>query len=92
MKANSGYRYYFNIDNSRQVLDMLDNVSNPSSFDSYDFSNLYTNFEHDKLIDKFKLLLNLLFKNAEKKNSGDGIRTEKSRKGKARWVIINEEN
>jgi hypothetical protein len=92
MRVNSGYKYYFNVNNSKQALNMLDNVVNPLSVDSFDFSNLYTNFKHDKLIDKFRFLLDLLFANAAKKNSGDGIRTERSRKGKARWVIINEEN
>ena len=89
---NSGYRHFFNINNSKQALNMLDNVTSPSSFDSYDFSNLYTNFRHDELMEKFGFLLDLLFANAEKKNSGDAIRTQQGRRGKARWVIVNEEN
>ena len=92
IRQNSGYKYYFAINNSRQALEMLKGVENPVSFDSYDFSNLYTNFTHDELIDKFRFLLNLLFANAEKKNKGDCIRTEKHLKGKARWSMFNEEN
>ena len=71
---------------------MLKNVENPTTFDSYDFSNLYTNFNHDELINKFRILLDLLFKNAERKNKGDAIRTEKNVKGKARWCTFNEDN
>ena len=71
---------------------MLRNVEVPTSFDSYDFSNLYTNFTHEELIDKFRFLLDLLFTNAEKKNKGDCIRTEKHVKGKARWSVYNQDN
>mgnify|MGYP006105434433 CR=1 FL=1 len=71
---------------------MLKGVEEPTSFDSYDFSNLYTNFTHDELIDKFRFLLDLLFTNAAKKNKGDCIRTEKHSKGKAKWSVFNEEN
>ena len=39
---------------------MLSNMEHPFSFDSYDFSNLYTNFTHVELIEKFGFLLNLL--------------------------------
>tara|TARA_B110001454_G_C12718590_1_gene433685 strand:+ start:2018 stop:3712 length:1695 start_codon:yes stop_codon:yes gene_type:complete len=92
IRSNSGYKYFFSINNSKQALDMLNNVSNPQSFDSFDFSNLYTNFEHDDLLEKFRYLLDLLFTNAEKKSKGDCIRTENRIKGKARWCIMNEEN
>ena len=71
---------------------MLECVENPSSFDSFDFSNLYTNFNHEDLVDKFRILLDLLFTNAERKNRGDSIRTEKHAKGKAKWCTLNEEN
>lgn len=92
IRQNSGYRYYFAINNSRQALEMLKGVEEPTSFDSYDFSNLYTNFKHDELIDKFKFLLDLLFTNTGRKNKGDCIRTEKNSKGIARWSVFNEEN
>ena len=75
MRLNSGYKFFFSINNSRQALHMLERVSDPRVVDSYDFSNLYTNFEHGELIEKFKFLLELLFTNAMKKN--DSIRTEK---------------
>ena len=92
IRQNSGYRYYFAINNSIQAIEMLRNVEVPNSFDSYDFSNLYTNFTHEELIDKFRFLLDLLFKNAKRKNKGDCIRTEKHIKGKARWSVYNQEN
>ena len=92
IRSNSGYKYFFSINNSKQALDMLGKVSEPRSFDSYDFSNLYTNFEHGELIEKFRYLLDILFTNAEKKNQGDSIRTDEKIKGKARWCIMNAEN
>ena len=92
IKQNSGYKYYFAINNSTQALQMLRNVECPTSFDSFDFSNLYTNFNHEELIEKFGFLLGLLFTNAGKKNKGDCIRTEKHTKGKARWTVMNEDN
>ena len=92
IRQHSGYKYYFAINNSRQALEMLRGVEDPTSFDSYDFSNLYTNFTHDELIDKFRFLLDLLFTNAEKKNKGDCIRIEPHDKGKAKWAVFNDEN
>ena len=35
------------MENSREVLDRLNNVNNPSSIHIYDFSTLYTNFPLD---------------------------------------------
>ena len=35
------------MDNSREVLDKLNNVNNPSSMHTYDFSTLYTNLPLD---------------------------------------------
>ena len=35
------------MDNSREVLDKLNNVNNPSSIHTYDFSTLYTNLPLD---------------------------------------------
>ena len=60
IRQNSGFRYYFTVHNSKQALEMLRNLEHPFSFDSYDFSNLYTNFTHVELIEKFGFLLNLL--------------------------------
>ena len=39
----NGYNYFWRVDNSKDVLDKLSNVNNPSSIHSYDFSTLYTN-------------------------------------------------
>ena len=38
----NGYNYFWSVDNSREVLDKLNNVNNPSSLHTYDFSTLYT--------------------------------------------------
>ena len=68
VEKNTGYRHYFSIKNSREALSMLEAVKKPKYFDSFDFSNLYTNFKHGDLITKFSALLELLFKNSSKKD------------------------
>ena len=68
VKNNSGYKHFFSIRNSREALNMLDAVKKTKYFDSFDFSNLYTNFKHEDLISKFSSLLDLLFKNSSKKD------------------------
>ena len=40
----NGYNYFWSVDNTRDVLDILNNVNNASSIHIYDFSALYTNF------------------------------------------------
>ena len=36
----NGYNYFWSVDNSREVLDKLNNVNKPSSIHTYDFSTL----------------------------------------------------
>ena len=43
----NGYNYFWSVDNSREVLDKLNNVNNPSAIHTYDFSTLYTNLPLD---------------------------------------------
>ena len=43
----NGYNYFWSVDNSKEVLDKLNNVNNPSSIHTYDFSTLYTNLPLD---------------------------------------------
>ena len=43
----NGYNYFWSVDNSKEVLDKLNNVNNPSSIHTYDFSTLCTNLPLD---------------------------------------------
>ena len=43
----NGYNYFWSVDNSKDVLDKLSKVNNPSSIFTYDFSTLYTNLPLD---------------------------------------------
>ena len=45
--SRNGYNYFLSEDNSREVSDKLNNVNNPSSIHTYDFSTLYTNLPLD---------------------------------------------
>ena len=47
MYNRNGYNYFWSVDNSTEVLDKLNNVNNPSSIHTYDFSTLYTNLPLD---------------------------------------------
>ena len=56
----TGYNYYWSVDNSKEVIDKLRNINNPTAVYSYDFSTLYTNLplelvksEIFELIDKY---------------------------------------
>jgi hypothetical protein len=63
----SGYKHYFAIKNSSQAIEILNKLKgSSSSFDSYDFSNLYTNFNHDFIIERLEWLVNLLFNHCGK--------------------------
>ena len=50
---NTGVNCFWIIDNSMEVLDRLRNINRTSrakSFDSFDFSTLYTNIPHEALV------------------------------------------
>ena len=69
IKNNTGFKHYFSISNSSQALDIIQGIKDSKTFDRFDFSNLYTNFDHTDLFKKFEWLLQLLFDNS-KKNCG----------------------
>ena len=73
------------IDNSKEVLDRLQNInknSRATSFDSYDFATLYTNIPHDELKNNIRVLVHEAFK----------VRGAKylvvNRHGKAHWSLV----
>ena len=56
------------MDNSREVLDKLNNVNNPSSIHTYDFSTLYTNLPLDLVRNELFEMINRCFDNNERKS------------------------
>ena len=55
---NTGVNCFWIINNSKEVLDRLQNInknSRATSFDSYDFATLYTNIPHDALKNNIRL-------------------------------------
>ena len=57
---HSGVNCFWIIDNSKEVLDRLQNInknSRATSFDSYDFATLYTNKPHDALKNNIRVLV-----------------------------------
>ena len=63
----SGYKHYFAVKNSQQTIEILSRLKGKAtSFDSYDFSNLYTNFNHNFIIERLDVLVNLLFNHCGK--------------------------
>ena len=50
------------INSSQQVIDVIKNISVARSFDSYDFSTLYTNIAHDSLKSSLKNLIEVAYK------------------------------
>ena len=81
---NTGVNCFWIIDNSMEVLDRLRNINRTSrakSFDSYDFSTLYTNIPHEALKTNIRNLITEAFK----------VRGSKylivSRDGKAHWSL-----
>ena len=63
----TGFKHYFVIKNSQETITILSSLNNKaSSFDSYDFSNLYTNFNHEFIIERLNWLVDLLFDHSAK--------------------------
>ena len=63
----TSFRHYFAIRNSGEMLQRLNKLKGKAiTFDSFDFSNLYTNFRHEEIIEKLSWLIDLLFHNAGK--------------------------
>ena len=63
----SGFKHYFAIKNSQKTINILSSLNtNATSFDSFDFSNLYTNFNHEFIIERLNWLVDLLFNHSAK--------------------------
>jgi hypothetical protein len=63
----SGFKHYFAVKNSSQTIEILNRLKgNATSFDAYDFSNLYTNFEHNFILERLEWLVDLLFNHSGK--------------------------
>ena len=66
-ERQSGHKHYFSIKNSSEMRTILSNLNGKAtSLDAFDFSNLYTNFEHDEIIERLSWLIDLLLDNAGK--------------------------
>ena len=57
------------MDNSREVLDKLNNVNNPSSIHTYDFSTLYTNLPLDLVRNELFEMIDRYFDLNERKSN-----------------------
>ena len=63
----SSFRHFFIIKNSGEMLRTLHKLKgNAVTFDSFDFSNLYTNFRHEEIIERLSWLVDLMFHNSGK--------------------------
>ena len=59
----TGFKHYFAIKNSLDTIKILNTLkSKATSFDSYDFSDLYTKFDHSVIEERLCWLVNTLFK------------------------------
>ena len=66
-ERQTGMKHYFAIKNSSQMNDVFIKLKGKAvSFDSYDFSNLYTNFKHEEILERLFWLIDLLFNNSRK--------------------------
>ena len=66
-ERQTGKKHYFAIKNSSQMNFVFSQLKGTAvGFDSYDFSNLYTNFKHEEILERLFLLIDLLFDNSKK--------------------------
>ena len=64
----TSFRHFFVIKNSGGILDSLQKLKgNAVTFDSFDFSDLYTNFRHGEILERLNWLIDLMFHNAGKR-------------------------
>ena len=71
-ERQTGIRHYFAIKNLIEMKNVLTDLDGKaSSFDSYNFSNLYTNFRHEEILERLEWLLDILFGNSKKNLSKD---------------------
>ena len=65
----NGYNYFSRVDNYKEVLDKLNNVNNPSSMHTYDFSTLYINLPLDLVKKELFQIIDIYFNINEKKSN-----------------------
>ena len=63
-KRRSGISYYWSIDNSVEFADRLANVKHATSFETFDFSTLYTNLPLDDIFKNLQQLIIKMFGNS----------------------------
>ena len=67
--SRTGYNYFWSVDNSKEVIDKLNHVVNPSSIHTYDFSTLYTNLPLELVRDELFEMIDRYFDINEPKNN-----------------------
>ena len=66
-ERQTSFKHYFVIKNSGDLLGTLRKLKGKArTFDSFDFSNLYTNFRHDEIMERISWLIDLMFNHAGK--------------------------
>ena len=79
----SGINTFWVIQNSQPVLSTLDKINsknNAKTISSFDFSTLYTNIPHSKLLDELSSIINFIFKGGTRSSISIG------KFGIARWT------
>ena len=64
IKKNSGFNYFWSIDNSIEFLNKLSDIPIADSIATFDFSTLYTNLPIDSIYESLERLLLKMFKNS----------------------------
>ena len=65
----TGFNYFWSVDNSKEVIDKLSNINNPSSVYTYDFSTLYTNLPLELVRDEIFEVIDRYFDINERKSN-----------------------
>ena len=66
-ERQTGKKHYFAIKNSIEMKNVLMSLKDKAtSFDSFDFSNLYTNFKHAEILERLNWIIDVLYENAGK--------------------------
>ena len=65
----NGFNYFWSVDNSKEALDKFNNVNNPASIYTYDFSTLYTNLPLDLVKKELFEMIDRYFDINERKNN-----------------------
>ena len=67
--SRNGYNYFWSVDNSKEVIDKLNSVKNPSAIHTYDFSTLYTNLPLNLVRDELFEMIDRYFDINEHKSN-----------------------